>query len=293
MAINFIVNPYSGRGRGEKAIKIIKEELNSEDIDFDIQTTTAPKEAITLAKYAVNQGYNKIVAVGGDGTLNEVITGILQSDPPYPKLGLIAAGTGNNFARSIDLPLNLKKACHKILSSNEMKMDIGQVNDRFFINSVGIGFNSIVANEANQNFKHLHGTLVYMLAALKVMPEYKSVDLEITLNTGELIKGKYLLLVIGNGKIYSKTLDLIPEFGINDGYLDLCLIAEMSKAELMTKLPYFLTTQHQDLDQVLIKKIKEAKIKLKNTDQFHIDGEILHGNELKINILPQILRVII
>lgn len=294
MTINFIVNPTSGRGRGEKTIKIIENELADRNINFDIQTTTPTKSGIDLAKETVKAGYSKVVAVGGDGTLNEVVNGILHSKPPYPKLGLIPAGTGNNFARGLGMPLNLKKACRQILDSSEMKIDVGRVNDRFFLNSLGIGINSKVVAEANQNFKHLQGAIVYILAALKVMPDYQSINLEITLETGEKLKGRYFLLVIGNSKIYSTALELIPEFDINDGLLDLCLVKDMSKAELMAKSPYFLLKRHRELDEVLIKKVKGAKIKLENSREFHVDGEMLkEDNILEVSISPRALSLLI
>jgi YegS/Rv2252/BmrU family lipid kinase len=293
VVINFIVNPTSGRGRGKKAIRVIKEELTGKKIDFNIQTTTPSRSAITLAKQAVEDGYSKVVAVGGDGTLNEVVNGILQSQGSYPKLGLIPAGTGNNFARGLDMPLNLKESCRHILDPKGLEIDIGRVNDKFFLNSFGVGLNSAVVSEVNQNFKNLRGVIVYILATLKTVPKYQSVDLEITLGTGEKIEGEYLLLVMGNSKIYSSTLNLIPEFEINDGFLDLCLIESMSKAEIMAKFPYFLSDRHHELDEVLIRKVKEARIKVKNTNDFHIDGESMIGDDLQVDILPRVLNLMI
>jgi len=293
LSIRFIVNPCSGRGRGKDAIKIIENELEGRCLDFDIKETTYHKAGIELAKQAVKDGCSKIIAVGGDGTLNEVVTGILRMDAPYPKLGLIPAGTGNNLARSIGLPLKLKKACHRVINNKTMKIDIGQVNDRYFITSMGIGLNTTVADEANRNFNHLRGTIVYILATLKVMPEYQSVDLEVMIETGEKFTGEYLLLVVGNSKVYSKTLELIPEFSLDDGLLELCLVEKMSKPELMAKAPYFLSSRHQELEQVVVKKVKELRVKLKNTDTFHVDGEVLKGNDLKIKVLPQVLELII
>ena len=194
----------------------------------------------------------------------------------------------------MDISLDEEEACQRIINAEKViELDVGKVNDRYFLNSLGIGLNSQTVYNANHGFDNMRGAIVYMLAAVQSLAEYESVELEIELASGEVIKGTFLMLVIGNGKVYSKALDLIPDYSINDGLLDLCLIEEMSTPELIAKFPKFLATQHGDLAEVKMRKIKAAQIKILNSDRFQIDGEVLTGEELEISILPQVLEMII
>ncbi|MCK8823732.1 diacylglycerol/lipid kinase family protein [Fuchsiella alkaliacetigena] len=294
MAIKIIINPCSGRGRGRSSLKTIEQQFAEAGLDFDIELTSAAGEAIELAKEAVEADYSLVVAGGGDGTLNEVVTGILAAESPYPRLALIPVGTGNNLARALDIPLEAEGACQRIIKAEKViKLDVAKVNDRYFLNSLGIGLNSQTVYNANQGFDNMTGSIVYMLAAVQALSDYESVELEIRLDSGELIEGAFLMMVIGNGKVYSRALDLIPDYSINDGLLDLCLIEEMSTPELIAKFPKFLATQHEDLAEVTMRKIKAAQIRVLNSDRFQVDGEVLTGEELEISILPQVLEMII
>ena len=146
----FIVNPRAGGGKAERAIPLIKKTMEEVDIEYDIIKTKGPKNAIDISEKSIKEGYMTIVAVGGDGTINEVATGIYRCGKGI--LGIIPRGTGNDLARTLGIPSDINRAMEIIIKGEKKKVDIGFVNSNLFLNIASIGFDAEVVKNA-QNIK--------------------------------------------------------------------------------------------------------------------------------------------
>jgi len=173
----FIVNPTASRGKGIFMGKWLEKECPKRKLDFDIQYTTQPGEATDIAAESINN-FKSIVAVGGDGTLQEVVNGLMESDV---NIGVIPVGTGNDFIRVVNIPNQPDQALNIVIEGYTRKIDVGKINNRIFHNAVGIGFDAWAVHESLK-IKKLRGHAVYLYAILKTILTYKAPVMELSYN---------------------------------------------------------------------------------------------------------------
>lgn len=291
MKILFIVNPVAGKGRALKAIPIIKELMNKESLSYKIVETTRPKEAIDIAYNGIQQGFEIITAVGGDGTVNEVAQGIMKSGKGC--LGIIPAGTGNDLARSLDIPIDIKESIKCIIKGKHKGIDVGEVNGRYFFNVASIGFDSEIVKNTNNIKKYLKGKFAYTVGLLKTLISYKSKQMEIELDNKK-IEMKTLLLAVANGKYYGGGMKISPMAVIDDDYFHTCVIKDISKLKLFFIFPSVFKGNHTRYkDYVSFYKSRIVKVKTLDRVYLNIDGElfkvddevVFRISERKINII--------
>ena len=294
-----IANPAAGRGRGQQVISYISKVLPEKGMPFDLVQTEYSGHATELARQAISDGYQTIAALGGDGTVNEIINGLCLDlgDDPDPAaivtLGIIPAGSGNDFAYAIGLPPKVPDAVARLMEGNTRLVDVGRINDRLFAYGVGMGFIA-QANLESRKIKYLRGTLLYVIALLKVlMFQYKTHELEITVD-GTQIKQRAMLAAIANGGRTAGAFLLTPDARIDDGLLDLCIIAPASRLDVMRFIPLVLKGHHTKLDEVQTFTGREVKVRSNKPLVTHVDGEVFGLGELyyEFSILPACLRVI-
>ena len=157
----FIVNPIAGGGRAKALMPRIEAVFNDTGAEFDIYTTNGPQDAIKAAAEAAANGFDIVVAVGGDGTVNEVLNGIAETGAA---LATVHGGKGNDFATAINMPGSIEEACVSLLKAEMKQIDLGRVMDRYFINSVGVGFDAAVALRVNNGVKFFKGVSAYIYA---------------------------------------------------------------------------------------------------------------------------------
>ena len=207
-----IVNPTSGRGRGEEAYPLIENELAKLDLDFEMCRTEAVGHAIKLAEEASTAGFDVVVAAGGDGTANEVINGLMHASldgSGSAAMGVISVGRGNDFAYGVDTPADLSDACQVLAQGKRKTIDVGYStggdypNGRYFGNGVGIGFDAVVGFEALK-LKRLHGFPSYIVAALKTIFLYfQAPTVRIEFNGVEFTQPALMVSVM-NGKRFGR-----------------------------------------------------------------------------------------
>jgi YegS/Rv2252/BmrU family lipid kinase len=262
------------------------------------QLTTAPGEAIKIARETTAE---LVVAAGGDGTINEVVNGILQGGSEK-LLGVIPIGSGNDFAKMLNLkPFKIKLALESIKKRKVVTSDVGliqfltsdgKLGERFFINGVGIGFDATAADESRK-IKHLRGIPLYLLALLKTLSKYESLEMEVYID-GKLIKDQIFLIAIGNGASTGGGFLLTPHAKIDDALLDVCVVNDLSILRVFQVLPTVLKGKHIDYPEVRMFKAKEIEIRSNSNLTMHADGEII-GTSLrwiKISIIPSAVEVI-
>jgi len=285
--ICFIVNPVSGIGRQKVIEKLIDEELDRTLFDYEIAYTKAAKHAIEIARDASIRNIDIVVAVGGDGSVNETAKGLLNSKTA---MAIIPTGSGNGLARHLKIPLNLKKAMSIINKGKEILIDSIQMNDEVFVNVAGIGFDAHIGWEFARFGKR--GFSSYLKVITREFPSYKAGNYELTVN-GETINKTAYLISFANGSQWGNNAYIAPGADISDGIMDIAILNDF-RFYSMLSIGYKLFNRSLDSSSHLtIIKAKEAIIKQSGTIA-HIDGEPIEiGNEIRIKVNPLSLRVIV
>lgn len=297
--IKVIANPMAGRGYGRHAIAIASRLMSSKGLRFNLVQTEYPGHAVELARRALAAGEQTVVALGGDGTVNEVVNGLCADlgDDPNPadlvKLGIIPSGSGNDFAYAAGVPLRLSPAIDRLLQDRTRLVDMGRMNGRLFAYGVGMGFDAEV-NIESRKIKVLRGMLLYFIALLKVLIfQHRSYELEIVAD-GQQIKQRAMMVSVANGQRYAGAFMVTPEAKIDDGMLNLCVISPVSRLDMLRFMPLVFKGYHTRLKQVKTLAAREVKVKSDSPLVSHIDGEIFGLGEryYEFSLLPQRLRVI-
>lgn len=289
--ILYIINPVAGGGKTKELVPLIKETMTNKDIDYNIVFTTKPKEGTDLAKKGLNQGYTRIVAVGGDGTVNEVAFGIIEAGKGI--LGILPSGTGNDLARSLDIPLNPKNALDTILDGKIKSIDIGTVNDNLFLNISSIGFDAEVVIITNKIKTKIKSSISYVLALFMTIFRFKCISVEMEID-GLTLQDKILLVAVGNGKYYGGGIKILPMSNVEDGYFHVCIVKKISKLKLLFLLPTIVNGSHINQKKyVKIYKAKKVKVRARDKSYLNIDGEIEELNgEVHFEMNSSKLKVI-
>jgi len=297
--IKVIANPTAGKGRGRETIPYISEMLRQQGIGFSLAYTAYPGHATELARQAVAEGYETVVALGGDGTVNEVVNGLcadLGSDPnpaAIVKLGVIPAGSGNDFAYAVGLPPDARAAAKRLFNGSTRLVDMGRINGRFFAYGVGLGFDADVVIESRK-IKRLRGVLLYCLALIKVLIfQHRSYQLEINLDDTHL-EQQAMMVSVANGQRYGGAFLVTPDAKVDDGLLDVCIISPISRLEMLRFIPLILKGYHTKLSVVKMWSGHRVSVKSGSPLVSHVDGEVSGQGERQFDfsLLPLRLRVI-
>ena len=281
---HYIINPHSGSNNKTTFLKIVT--LLKSDPHHVIWETTQPHEAVEFVKKAILQGATKIIAVGGDGTINEVASVLVGKSIP---LGIIPVGSGNGLARHLNIPLNFRKAFQKVLVGASIKIDVGYINNKPFFCTAGIGFDAAVAHRfANGKGR---GLINYMKATIRTLFKYTPVKVSINQAPFE----KVFSLSIANANQFGNNAFISPYSNIQDGQLELVKVEILNKLQVgILAIRLFKKNIHHS-NNVKLESCKEACIHYLKNAPIHIDGENLFTeNELlNITISPLSLSVII
>lgn len=285
--ICFIVNPISGVG-GQKVIeKLIDEQLDRSLFDYEIAYTKAAKHAIELSKDASSRKVDIVVAVGGDGSVNEISKGLVNTSS---SMAIIPTGSGNGLARHLNIPLNLKKAMEVINSGKQIAIDTIQMNEETFANVAGIGFDAHIGWEFSKFGKR--GFSSYVKVITRELPKYKAQDFELIIDGKSTIKNAYLIS-FANGSQWGNNTYIAPTADITDGIMDIAILKDFRFFNAIS-IGYRLFTKSLDKSSFLeIIKTKEVIVKQKGIIA-HVDGEPIEvGNEIRVKVNPLSLKVIV
>lgn len=299
-----IVNPLAGRGTALKAIPEIESFLNGLELDYDIILTEYPGHAIELAKEAGANGYQTVVSVGGDGTANEVINGLMQDANAgnlSANLAVLPVGRGNDFSYGMGVPQDLEEACNILAAAKTRKIDIGLVKGgdypegRYFGNGVGIGFDTIVGFEAAKLPKFISGIPAYLIAAVKTIFLYFNAPLLRIILDDETIEQHCLLVSLMNGRRMGGSFMFAPDSEQDDGLLNLCIVEGISRGEVLNLFPKVMSGTQAEHPATKMPQSQHVKITaLSGSLPVHADGETIceAGTELEVSILKQQLQMI-
>ena len=283
-----IVNPVAGHG---KALQFAG---RASSLLGDCRTvyTNAPGQAPDIAREAAASGeYDVVIAMGGDGTVSEVATGLRGTPVP---LGILPCGTGNDTCRGYGIPLKLEDAVQLILDGHVGEVDILRVNDRDYMNIMSVGFDALVVKAA-EKYKRF-GKISYAMGVYRVMTGYHSTPLTVTVD-GVTRKGDFYLFSAGCGTHYGGGMNVLPMADPCDGLLDICTIDPVvSVGTVLRLLPTFIQGKHTNFDFVHFERAKHIIIETDLPEGFDLntDGEIKSNqHRAEIRVLPRAQRVIL
>lgn len=284
----FIVNPAAGSGFALTAMQKLEKKLTEKNISYRVYQTEMPGHATSIAaELAQKEEITAVVSVGGDGTAGEVAAGLTGTDKA---MGIIPAGTGNDFIKSAGIPNDPDKALDILLNGKTERIDTGIVNDRFFLNVCGTGFDVTVLDYAENEKKKHRGLTPYLLGLIKAIFHYKSVSLRVTAD-GESEEGKYLICSIANGRYIGGGIPICPEADISDRKLDLVMIRNIRRWQIPFYLPGLMFSR--DLKFGITRHRKAESIVIEGKDmRINIDGDILSMSRAEFRINPGSLMLI-
>ncbi|HEY4601536.1 MAG TPA: diacylglycerol kinase [Cerasibacillus sp.] len=266
-----IYNPTAGREAVKKKLPDILERLEKAGYETSAHATTGEGDAIEAARYAVEHQFDLIVAAGGDGTINEVVQGMAEQ-PNRPKLGILPAGTTNDFARALNIPKDLLKATEIIAENNSMRLDIGKVNRQYFINIAGGGKLTELTYDVPIKLKTMLGQLAYYIKGIEMLPSLKPLKVKIEYD-GHVIDEDIMLFLISNTNSVGGFEKLAPDAKINDGYFDLIILRKTNLAEFIRLATLALRGNHLEDERIIYTQAKHIKVTPVDDMQLNIDGE--------------------
>jgi YegS/Rv2252/BmrU family lipid kinase len=298
-----IANPVAGRGAGARAVLQVERTLSGYDLDFDVVCTERPWHAADLAQEAVAAEYDVVVALGGDGTSNEVLNGLMwakQAGIGTCTMGVLCVGTGNDFAYGAGISTDLNTGCRTLIEGHQRTIDVGRVvgglypEGRYFGNGIGIGFDAVVGFEAAK-MTRLHGFLCYLVAALKTIFLYYKAPLTTVEYDNQTLTQPSLMISVMNGRRMGGGFMMAPRGKPDDGLFDICIAHEVSRARIFGLILHFM--QGTQATQEPIKTGQARRVVVTAVEGMlpaHADGETLctEGQRLEAELLPRQIEVI-
>lgn len=266
-----IYNPTSGRELFKRSLPDVLEKLERAGYETSAHATTAAGDATVAARDAINRKFDLIIAAGGDGTLNEVINGIAEQEY-RPNIGIIPMGTVNDFGRALMIPKDIMQAVDVILEGAIVPVDIGKMNNSYFINIAGGGKITEVSYEAPSRLKTVLGPLAYYVKGLEMLPDIKASDVRIEYD-GEVYSGEVMLFLLGLTNSVGGFEKLVPDASVNDGYFTLLFLEKVNLAEFGHVFALAARGEHLKHPKVHYVKAKDIKISSFDRVQLNIDGE--------------------
>lgn len=266
-----IYNPTSGREVIKKHLPEILQKLELAGYETSCHATTGPGDAMVAARTAVERRYDVVIAAGGDGTINEVVNGLAEQEY-RPKLGIIPAGTTNDFARALQIPRDIEAAADVIANGEMIPVDIGRINDKYFVNIGGGGRITELTYEVPSKLKTMLGQLAYYLKGIEMLPSFKATDLRIEYD-GKLFEGEAMLFLVGLTNSVGGFEKLAPNSSINDGLFSLLILKKTSLADFVRVATLALRGEHIHDPNVIYTQANRIKVTSEEKVQLNLDGE--------------------
>jgi diacylglycerol kinase (ATP) len=298
-----IINPAAGRGSAEHRIPELEQLLGRHGIEYELERTQRPMHASELALQAAEQGFEAVVAAGGDGTSNEVLNGLMEAkrrSRSVPAMGILCVGRGNDFAYGAGVPGSLEEGCAVLARGHRQPMDVGRLSGgdypegRYFGNGIGVGFDTVVGLEAAK-MKWAKGFLGYVVGALKTMFLYYRAP-RVRIVFGETtIEQKSLQISLMNGRRMGGTFYMAPEARNDDGLLDLCIADEMPRLQMLGLILQYMKGTQAGSRHIRTGRGRSVEISALDGELVvHADGETIgvHAQSLRVECLPGAVQMI-
>ncbi|ARK31474.1 diacylglycerol/lipid kinase family protein [Halalkalibacter krulwichiae] len=288
----FIVNKTSGNGRSVKVWSEIEKILQRKEVEYSVvlsENKIELYEFITDLRQS-NETVDGVIALGGDGTIHEIINHLLGMKVPFT---VLPTGSGNDFARARGITKNYEQEIDKILKKEHQKIDLLKVGDKHCMTVVGIGFDGKVAKEANElKLKKWLGGLAYLIIIFKVLICYKPTYTKLMLNQEERIIEKVWLIAIANHPYYGGGMKICPQATSDDGKLDICIIHSLPKWRLLFLLAAVFKGKHVDMSGVEYLQVESIEVETNEPLYVTADGEIMGQTPTAVTVNKNALHVL-
>lgn len=287
-----IVNPASGRGRGARTLPAVRSAFAAAGVT-DIRLTEAREDERAVARRALDEGCTTLVAVGGDGTWSNVANAILQAKADC-RLALLAAGTGNDFAKTAGAPAtDAARTAHLAVEGPDRLVDVGRIEDRYFLNIAGFGFDIAVLEDITK-IPWLRGNALYMYSALRQLGGYGGVEIDISSAAHQRGSVRHLMLIVANAKNFGGAFRIAPGASLTDGRLD---AISLHDASLLGRLGLFASAMrgtHVSRPGVQVEQAESFTLRFPAPPAYETDGEYRRAStaELVVACVPRALRVV-
>lgn len=285
MRIKLIYNPMAGRGRASRHHAEAERHLRGLGAEVDVHASTSPADMTQAAAEASRGLYDRVVVCGGDGTLH---LSIREFDLASGTLALIPLGSGDDFAKVLGIPRDLRAACELALRGSAREVDVAVANGIRYLGVAGLGFDSEVARYANESVKFLRGSLVYLYAILRVLPRFTPHRVTIDGHRDEEI----MFATVGNSRQYGGGIRITPDAKIDDRELDLCIVHRTSRMQLLKTLPQAYTGAHVKSPFVETGRGTEFRFSSERPMDIYADGERITMTPVRFGLADQRLRIV-
>ncbi len=287
--VRFVVNPFSGVGSKKNFPEHVKHILNEKAFEYEIIFTEKPGHATDLSRKAVEQGIDIVVAVGGDGTINEVARSLIGTNTI---MGLVPGGSGNGLARHLDIPMRIDGALKLINEGHVTKIDTGLVNDLPYVSIAGFGFDALVAKYFAED-PH-RGFLNYFRIIAQKYHNYVPENYTIIIDEKETVQTNALFVVMANSNQFGYNTTIAPNAKLNDGLIDVCIAEKPTVFEMPVIINLLFLKMIHHSRHMHIYKAKQVRVLRQKEDMINLDGEpVKLGKELNFSINPLSLNIII
>jgi YegS/Rv2252/BmrU family lipid kinase len=297
-----ILNPRSGRGRASHAWDAVRAHVPG---SVAVLETEAPGHASTLTRRALQRGATTVIAVGGDGTISEVVNGFFDGErsvAPFARLAIVPHGTGSDFCRSVNLPASAPSLAAVIASGSAVPIDVmrvrytgpdGSIHARHAINVVSFGLGGAVAARANRSSKRLGGTATFLAATLQTVLRFSPLAVRLALDHAPVVTATIMQVAVGNGQFQGGGMRACPEARLDDGWLDVTVVGELRLWELVRALPRLYDGRIHAHPRVWSAKVRRLEAGSDQAVSIEIDGEALGHLPLEISVVPRALRLLV
>lgn len=290
-----IINPSANSGNSKKIVDVVREILRNESVEY--VTTTRPSHATEIASNAA--GYTNVVVIGGDGTVHEVVNGLMQIDEEQrPNLALVPSGSGNDSCRMAGVSLDVAEAITTILTGVPKSFDVGLCNETYFLNSCSVGIDALVVAKTNElkATRKLTGSRLYVEALLHVVTHsLHPIAVEVSIDGSEFEAREVLLCAVTNGKTYGSGIAINPSAEPDDGMLTSALVDKLSVARVLSYLPAVFRKKHERLAEFHTQNFHEMTVR-SSADVPLVgqrDGEIFTEKQFVFKTVPAGIKIIV
>jgi len=285
----------NGKAAGDPALRVAVNEIRRQGHSLEVRVTWESGDAARYASEAVRDGVDVIVAAGGDGTVNEVVQGVLStSNPSDSAVAVVPFGTANDFAAGCGIPLGDPLAALRLAATGSaVAIDVGKANDQYFVNVASGGFGAEVTAQTPPQLKKAIGGAAYSLMGLVTAAKMSPHHCRVTLPDGTTRQGNVLVMTVANGRQCGGGQQVAPRALLNDGLLDFTIVHDVDLNSFGQVLAELMTLGDESNEFVSYAQLSSLKIESDNDLQVNLDGEPVRASAYEFSILPQAIRFVL